>query len=169
MLDFDLRNGSLRRKYDGLKYAVKKLDDIGFDMSLAHWRTQIKRSHDKMDATHLPEQGLVSNKANSITMDVVGDHSAETGLPSNESSKGDLLIPEADIEDIRLRMDLSDQRREEVIKRSRDVQKLSKQAIFSIHRGNVVEAEKKVSAAKTIILEIKSTTDKVCLFVPLLP
>ena len=34
MLEFDFRNGPLRRKYDGLKYAVKAIEDIYFELSL---------------------------------------------------------------------------------------------------------------------------------------
>jgi predicted translin family RNA/ssDNA-binding protein len=34
MLEFDFRNGQLRRKYDGLKYALKKLEDITYELSL---------------------------------------------------------------------------------------------------------------------------------------
>ena len=47
------------------------------------------------------------------------------------------LIPVAEIDAIKIRLDTYDKLREGVIKDSRDVQKLSKQAIFSIHRGNL--------------------------------
>jgi hypothetical protein len=35
MLEFDFRNGPLRRKYDGLKYVLRSVEDITFEMSLA--------------------------------------------------------------------------------------------------------------------------------------
>ena len=44
-------------------------------------------------------------------------------------------------------MDRYDARREAVIKRTRDVQKLAKQAIFSLHRGNGAKAEKQLATA----------------------
>ena len=34
MLEFDFRNGPLRRKYDGLKYCLKNLEDLSFELSL---------------------------------------------------------------------------------------------------------------------------------------
>jgi len=43
-----------------------------------------------------------------------------------------------------------DKTREEVIKTSRDVQKLSKQAIFSLHRNDIERAEKQLEEAITI-------------------
>lgn len=41
-----------------------------------------------------------------------------------------------------------------VIKRSRDIQKLSKQAIFSMHRGAHEEAAQRLAAAKAGALEL---------------
>lgn len=34
MLQFDLRNGALRKKYDGLKYTLKKLENVLYELSL---------------------------------------------------------------------------------------------------------------------------------------
>jgi predicted translin family RNA/ssDNA-binding protein len=31
---FDFRNGELRRKYDGIKYELKKLDDVVFELKM---------------------------------------------------------------------------------------------------------------------------------------
>ena len=47
-----------------------------------------------------------------------------------------------------------DEKREVVIKRSRDIQKLSKQAIFSMHRGAHEEAAQRLAAAKAGALEL---------------
>ena len=33
-LEFDFRNGHLRRKYDGLKYVIKTIEDITYELSL---------------------------------------------------------------------------------------------------------------------------------------
>ena len=32
LLDFDLRNGDIRRKFDGIKYDLQKLDDLVFEL-----------------------------------------------------------------------------------------------------------------------------------------
>jgi hypothetical protein len=34
MLEFYFRNGPLRRKFDGLKYALKKVETIVFELSM---------------------------------------------------------------------------------------------------------------------------------------
>lgn len=34
MLQFDLRNGALRKKYDGLKYTLRKLENVLYELSL---------------------------------------------------------------------------------------------------------------------------------------
>ncbi len=34
-VQFDLRNGSIRKKYDSLKYTVKKLENTLYELSLA--------------------------------------------------------------------------------------------------------------------------------------
>jgi predicted translin family RNA/ssDNA-binding protein len=47
-----------------------------------------------------------------------------------------------------------DERREIVIKRSRDIQKASKQAIFSLHRNAVQEAEQRLNSAATAAADI---------------
>jgi predicted translin family RNA/ssDNA-binding protein len=51
-------------------------------------------------------------------------------------------------------MSAADEKRETVIKRSRDVQKLSKQAIFSLHRGNDKEADERIRSAKKTAEEL---------------
>lgn len=51
---------------------------------------------------------------------------------------------------IRGRMEEYDKQRENVIKQSRDVQKLSKQAIFSVQRGQIAAAETKLTQARTL-------------------
>ncbi|KAH7618827.1 putative Translin [Nannochloris sp. 'desiccata'] len=47
-----------------------------------------------------------------------------------------------------------DQQREIVIKRSRDIQKLSKQAIYSLHRGDDFDASNKLKLAETAAAEL---------------
>ncbi len=43
-----------------------------------------------------------------------------------------------------------DEKRETVIQRSREIQKLSKQAIFSIHRSNISEADDRLNRARSV-------------------
>lgn len=64
------------------------------------------------------------------------------------------MLDQADFERIDNDMRAYDETREKVIKRSRDIQKLSKQAIFSLHRGSTEEAESRLSAAKKAAEEL---------------
>lgn len=56
---------------------------------------------------------------------------------------------------IRERLEVSDARREQVIKRSRDVQKLSKQAIYSLQRGEMDTARQQLEKASGLAHGIK--------------
>lgn len=117
MLEFDFRNGQLRRKYDGLKYALKKLEDVSYELSLVA----------EPDGNPLKKMKLEAE---------------------------DSLICDAEMEQIRERMEVYDKLREELIKASRDVQKLSKQAIFAVHRGNLKESKQKLEQSKAIAQSI---------------
>ena len=48
----------------------------------------------------------------------------------------------------------------QVIKKSRDVQKLSKQAIFSLHRGNEGEASQRLTKAREVATALLSTIEE---------
>ena len=119
MLEFDLRNGNLRRKYDGLKYVVKSIETVLYELSLLD---------DDNDGSASPtkKRRTVDNYDNLV------------------------LIPMNDINSIKERMDVYDKLREDVIKTSRDVQKLSKQAIFSVHRNNLEDCKNKIEQARVI-------------------
>ncbi|RYH28316.1 hypothetical protein EON65_12700 [archaeon] len=145
LLSLDFRNGPLRRKYDSVKYAVKAIEGIAFEFSL---------SSDSTRTTVLfSESTLTDSKAG------VESPSKRARMEINETSL-DSYIDMADIKIIQQRMEAFDLCREQVIKDSRDVQKLSKQAIFAIQRLNLAEAEKKLGQAKesgrTLLKRIES-------------
>ena len=50
MIQFDLRNGSLRRKYDGLKYQLKRLEELLYEQSLIG--NEAPQSDPKLQALH---------------------------------------------------------------------------------------------------------------------
>ena len=125
LMEFDFRNGPLRKAYDGVKYAHKRLGDVLYETSLCK-----------------------SVSASDVAVDV-------------NASKMDvaLLLSLDDLEKVRLKMVASDEKREQVIKRCRDVQKLSKQAIFSIHRNEKEKARNQLSTAMAKAHAISSEFD----------
>lgn len=146
LLAFDFRNGPLRRKFDGLKYALKSIEDVAFELSL-----QDEQSRDAL----FTEDGPSSKRAKSesspmdtMEEDKVAPDVAPVVLDTNE------------FQQICQRMNEYDQLRENVIKDSRDVQKLSKQAIFSVVRGQTGEAQAKLDQAKKIADKIFVTVNK---------
>ena len=58
---------------------------------------------------------------------------------------------------IKARYDAQDKERENIIKKSRDIQKLSKNAVFSLHRGQLDTAAKQLKDCAKVANEIQST------------
>lgn len=128
LLTFDFRNGSLRRRYDGMKYFVKSVEDITYELSLLPGCSSSTLFHDTLPSA--------LDRATSSTTDV---------SPSWQYIDGEAIVA------IQQRMAAYDQQRELVIKDARDIQKLSKQAIFSIIRGQNTDAKQKLGTASKII------------------
>lgn len=125
MLEFDLRNGNLRRKYDGLKYALKRVEDIMYEPA--------------------GEEDDGKRSSTAACVNVCSTHV----FWKRTAACSSLLDLEA-FAAIRQRMEEYDKQRENVIKQSRDVQKLSKQAIFSVQRGQIGAAESKLTQARAL-------------------
>uniref|UniRef100_A0A7S1NCU6 Translin n=1 Tax=Eutreptiella gymnastica TaxID=73025 RepID=A0A7S1NCU6_9EUGL len=119
MMQFDFRNSPLRRKYDGLKYAVKRLQDILYELSL----TDFEEAKCLTTGQHTPQEA-------STLMDV------------------------AEMEQIRMQVEEYDATRDAIIKRSRDITKCSKNAIYCLHRDDSKKAEVQLSEAKTAAEEL---------------
>eukprot|EP00908_Phaeocystis_cordata_P014477 Transcript_25576.p1 GENE.Transcript_25576~~Transcript_25576.p1 ORF type:complete len:463 (-),score=188.37 Transcript_25576:102-1490(-) len=118
LAQFDLRNGSLRRSFDSLKYVVRRLEDILYELSL------------------FPPTGD-SEAANPA---------AESQTSSVEPGEASLL-DRASMEAARTEYAALDAAREQVIKKCREPQKMSKQAIFALQRGDARAAEQQLQAA----------------------
>eukprot|EP01126_Amoeba_proteus_P051092 TRINITY_DN6085_c0_g1_i5.p1 TRINITY_DN6085_c0_g1~~TRINITY_DN6085_c0_g1_i5.p1 ORF type:complete len:236 (+),score=66.62 TRINITY_DN6085_c0_g1_i5:497-1204(+) len=78
--------------------------------------------------------------------------------PSTE--KGDERVDKQDFDKIRVRMEEYDEKREYIIKQSRDAQKASKQAIFSVHRGQLKPAESQLEIARKVLQEMSTVIEK---------
>ncbi|CAK9007895.1 Hypothetical protein SCF082_LOCUS9638 [Durusdinium trenchii] len=116
MLQFDFRNsGALRQRYDSLKYVVKRLETIVYEVDLALQR-----------------------------------HSAASGpaeAPKRTRSAepdGEALVKAVDLgllNSIKERYDNFTDMREQVIKRSRDIGKGAKNAVYALQRADYPKAE----------------------------
>ena len=140
MIEFDFRNGPLRRKYDGLKYAIKKIEEILYELSLL----------DDVDGDPVSKRPRVQDISPG---DLQSQQRLEEKVP---------LVDAEELNAIRIRYEEQDKLREDVIKLSRDVQKLSKQAIFSVHRNDVNDASAKCTQALTLINKILKDIEFVC-------
>ena len=70
------------------------------------------------------------------------------------------MINKADFKSMKLELDKFDSQREIIIKKSRDILKNSKRAIYALHRSSDSEASKLLTAAKKGISEIKKNIAK---------
>lgn len=148
MLEFDFRNGPLRRKYDGLKYAFKTVEDIVYESSLLE------------DIPFIDEE--MPSKRRKVISEGVEGVSLSTEVAATESPAEEMyLIDVAAIDAIRDRMEVYDKLREDVIKQSRDVQKLSKLAIYSVHRGALADSRAKLNQAMKAAVKIFEIVDLV--------
>ena len=128
MLEFDFRNGPLRRKYDGLKYALKNVEDVLYELSLLHREEDV----------------------------VAGNAAKRARIEADSSAPAFTLLDGPELDALRARMDAYDKLREDVIKQSRDIQKLAKQAIFSVHRGALGEAKQKLEQSSQMVKVIEA-------------
>ena len=128
LLKFDFRNGPLRRKYDAVKYVSKALEDLIYQLSF-FGDGDAKRQRLDGDAG-------------------VGGESGEGGGETG----GERPIDFAALRGV---LDAFDLTREEVIKKSRDITKAGKAAIYSLLRGNAGDADKQLAkgeeAAKNLL------------------
>ena len=136
-VEFDFRNGPVRRKYDGVKYVVRQLEDTLYELSLVSG----KQGGDS------EEGGPPAKRAR------VDDAEAAAAAPPTPPSAATAAAL-AEIDGIRTRNETYDKLREQVIKRTRDVQKLSKNAVYSLHRADLAKATAQLTEARAKAVSI---------------
>ena len=74
---------------------------------------------------------------------------------ANRAADGDMssFLDEADFDAMREAMSLFDEQRDTVIKRSRDITKASKVAIYCLHRGEMDKADSQIAQALMPLLQ----------------
>lgn len=130
LMQFDFRNSDLRRKFDSIKYVVKKLETLAYEVDLARKRASLLPSQEAehADVAASVEVTEPPPKRPRISVELV-DPSLETALDLNL------------LGDIKQRYDRFDAMREQTIKRSRDVMKSAKNAIFALQREDFRKAD----------------------------
>jgi len=166
MLQFDFRNGPLRRRYDGLKYALKNLETVLYELSVAGVlggrgggglgsnddgdgdgdgdgdETKEKKDDDDEEgdvAGHLKKKMKIEKEDDVAMYD---EEEGKDGGAAAQSTQREIIIPKEGFAAIKERMDHRDALRERLIKTCRDGQKAAKQAIFALHRGDSAHALK---------------------------
>lgn len=159
MLEFDFRNGPLRRKYDGLKYALRSLEDILFELSLQSPFAAVDEKEEEEECSSPTKRMRLEE---STTTTTAANAAADTTTTECGAAPSAVFkyLDAAEIDAIRQRMDRYDQLRELVIKDSRDVQKLAKQAVFAVIRGQLTEAHKKLDQAAVYARKILETVNQ---------
>jgi predicted translin family RNA/ssDNA-binding protein len=126
-LEFDFRNGPLRRKYDGVKYCLRTIEDVAFELSL------LNKPDNEVDEP--------ASKLRRISVDT-------------STSCAFSVFDSVEYDEIRNRMDIADKEREKVIKEARDIQKLAKLGVYAATRENLEDARRKLDQAKVIAVSL---------------
>ena len=133
---FDLRNGPLRRSYDSLKYVVRRLEDLIYELSLFPPAGM---------PGHAPAPALAAADAANAA-DGAGDATTATATVP--------LVDVAALEAARVAYAALDAAREALIKKCREPQKLAKQAIFAMQRGDREGARKQLDTARALARQL---------------
>jgi len=126
LMQFDFRNSEVRRRFDGVKYVVKKLETLAYEVDLARKRAALapggEDSIDGQDAEPPAKKAKVE---------------VDAGPEGRKASAVDLRL----LQSIKERYDHFDGLREQTLKRSRDVVKAAKNAIFALQRDDFRKAD----------------------------
>lgn len=125
LLEFDFRNGPLRKKYDGLKYALKKLETILYELSIVSPFEEQSPSEGNDVDVNTPDKKRIKTDS---------EHHNDDTKASSE------FINDIELSQIQKRMEMRDLIREKLIKKARDGQKSAKNTIFALHANNLKRA-----------------------------
>ena len=143
LMTFDFRNGVLRRKYDGVKYALKTCETVLYELSVTGEDVDSRNENEK--TTDVQEPVVKKMKMNN------NNENNDNNNSDNKDGNGSKNMLEDELEQVRLRIEKRDELREKVIKRSRDAQKAAKQAIFAIHRNDEKRAVQLITKCENIV------------------
>jgi len=143
LMTFDFRNGMLRRKYDGVKYALKTCETVLYELSVTGCVVGGGGGGEEdCEMVEQPEKRLKKNPLEEEE-DPMASNTPPTTPSPTEGIRNEL-------ETIRQRIEHRDDVRETLIKRCRDAQKKAKQAIYALHRGDTKRADTLLQECETI-------------------
>ncbi|CAE7869388.1 unnamed protein product, partial [Symbiodinium sp. KB8] len=117
---FDFRNSTLRHRYDSVKYMVKRLETIAYEVDLAQQRQSASLA-----------SGTARTASEDPPSEVKAQEPAETGTAVDLALLGEM----------KERYDKFTDTRDQVIKRSRDVGKAAKNAVYALQRADFKKAD----------------------------
>ncbi|CAE7248683.1 unnamed protein product [Symbiodinium necroappetens] len=118
--EFDFRNSTLRHRYDSVKYVVKRLETIAYEVDLAQQRQSASLA-----------SGTARTASEDPPSEVKAQEPAETGTAVDLALLGEM----------KERYDKFTDTRDQVIKRSRDVGKAAKNAVYALQRADFKKAD----------------------------
>jgi predicted translin family RNA/ssDNA-binding protein len=157
LMQFDFRNGYLRRKYDGTKYCLKTLETLLYELSVtgASVLDDSDGGVGNNNGVAKPPQPKKSHLEEPL-MQAEGQEEALVHGPT-----GITAATQTDLDAIRVRMEHRDELRENLIKKCRDGQKAAKQAIYALHRGDYKKCSTLLNQCeKCIIRELVPIVDE---------
>lgn len=122
-MQFDFRNSEVRRRYDGVKYVVKKLETLAYEVDLAKKRAAA--------AAAVAQEAIEEPAAKKAKVE------PGAGAETKKVGSVDLRL----LQSIKERYDHFDALREQTLKRSRDIVKTAKNAIFALQRDDFRKAD----------------------------
>jgi predicted translin family RNA/ssDNA-binding protein len=154
LMTFDFRNGMLRRRYDGVKYALKTCETVLYELSVtgldvAEEKKDMGDDEKGEDGEPKLKRLKTDDASNNDTQ--MDDATATTTATTTTTTTQPSIIPAKELEELRKRMERRDELREKCIKRCRDAQKSAKQAIFALHRKDVKRALHLLKQCETIV------------------
>jgi len=139
LMTFDFRNGPLRRNYDRIKYTLKRIEDLLYELSL----TSAGEEAANKVLLAMPRLATAGTKRkhSRTTAAPKEEASAAAAAESSDSSssgRGKALteVNAGDFARLRGEMEAYDKTRDDIIKATRDILKGGKQAIYCSHRGD---------------------------------
>jgi len=148
---FDFRNSELRRRFDSVKYCVKKFENLAYEVDLALQRAAAAEAAAALasggssgsgggtsSASAGADAALTSARTKPI--EPSAGKSGEGGGEEDGPEKPPILDLKV-LAEVKVRYDRFDAARELVLKRSRDVNKGAKNAVYALQRADYRKAD----------------------------